>query len=301
MAPVRAMTSISKAPAFMFPVKRWKKSNFIWLLKKCGVSTVQPADRIAMNGPFYSLTWGQYTVPLYPSDNDVNNGANGVAGTYAHDEGITVWGNINKFQYAVGIFDGYSGAANTSDVPLYAARFTYNFLNKEVNPGYYTSSTYFGQLGNILTVGISGQRQSDGYGSASQPGSFSGFSVDGLFEKPLSGASAITIEGEYKRFNVSTNAATPDFSMFDGKAYFASAAYLVGKKVGTGRFQPYLRYTENKPTGASSSDLFEVGLNYIISKHKMKLNFNFTSGDASASGIKGTDTQSALFGMQLQL
>ena len=32
-----------------------------------------PADRIEMNGPFYGLTWGQYTVPLYPSDNDVSD------------------------------------------------------------------------------------------------------------------------------------------------------------------------------------------------------------------------------------
>ncbi|VAX11998.1 hypothetical protein MNBD_GAMMA24-758, partial [hydrothermal vent metagenome] len=48
-----------------------------------------PADRIEMNGPFYGLTWGQYSVPLYPSDNDASNGANGVAGTYGRDEGVT--------------------------------------------------------------------------------------------------------------------------------------------------------------------------------------------------------------------
>jgi len=260
-----------------------------------------PADRIEMNGPFYGLSWGQYTVPLYPSDNDINNGANGVAGTYGRDEGVTVWGSMNKFQYAVGIFDGYSGPANTSDAPLYAGRFAYNFLNKESNPGYYTSSTYFGKAGNILTVGLSGQRQSDGYGSATQSGSFRGFAVDVLFEKPLSGGSAVTLEGEFKRFDVSTDAAAPTFGMFDGKSSFVTAAYLVGKQMGHGKLQPYVRYTENKPTGAMSSDLTEVGLNYVIAGQNMKLNLNFTTGDANASGAKGTDTESALFGMQFQL
>ena len=93
-----------------------------------------PADRIEMNGPFYALTWSQYTVPLYPSDNDGSNGANGVAGTFGRDEGITVWGTANKFQYAVGLFDGVSSAANQSDAPLLAARFAYNFLEMEANP-----------------------------------------------------------------------------------------------------------------------------------------------------------------------
>src|SRR5690606_31563719 len=39
-----------------------------------------PADRIEMNGPFYSLTWNQYTQPLYPSDQ------NGDAGSYGRDD-----------------------------------------------------------------------------------------------------------------------------------------------------------------------------------------------------------------------
>jgi len=140
-----------------------------------------PADRIEMNGPFYGLSWNQYTVPLYPSDNDPSNGANGVAGTYGRDEGITFWGSFDKFQYAVGIFDGYSGVENQSDAPLYAARFAYNFMSKESNPGYYTSSTYFGKGGDILTLALSAQSQSDGYGTVASSGSFSGYAVDLFF------------------------------------------------------------------------------------------------------------------------
>jgi len=260
-----------------------------------------PADRIEMNGPFYGLTWGQYTVPLYPSDNDINNGANGVAGTYGRDEGVTAWGSLGKFQYALGIFDGNGGDENQSDAPLYAARFAYNFLDMEANPGYYTSSTYFGKGGDILTLALSIQSQDDGYGTITQSGSFTGYAIDGLFEKPLGDGSAVTIEAEYKSFDVSTDAVTPVFSMFDGDAYFASFAYLLGNTGGSGMYQPYVRYTNNSPSVGESSSLTEVGVNYVISGHNLKLNLNLTSGDANASGAKGADTDAMTFGMQFQI
>lgn len=260
-----------------------------------------PADRIEMNGPYYGLTWGQYTVPLYPSDNDINNGANGVAGTYGRDEGVTVWGTLNKFQYAIGVFDGYSGVENQTDAPLYAARFAYNFLSMEANPAYYTSSTYFGKGGDIMTVGLSLQSQDDGYGTATQSGSFDGYAFDALFEKPLGAGAAVTVEAEYKSFDVSTKAVAPVFGMFDGESYFASAAYLMSNSGGSGVYQPYVRYTDNSPSVGASSSLTEVGVNYIISGQNLKLNLNYTSGDANASGAKGTDTDAITFGMQFQI
>lgn len=260
-----------------------------------------PADRIEMNGPYYGLTWNQYTVPLFPSDNDPNNGADGKAGTYGRDEGITAWGNLGKFQYAVGVFDGYSGAANQSDVPLFATRLAYNILDKENNPAYYTSSTYFGEGGDILTFAFSAQYQGEGYGTVAQEGSFTGYAIDGLFEKPLGNGSAITIEGEYKSFDVSTDAVTPDFPMFDGTSYFGTFAYLIGSKVGSGKFQPYVRYTANEPSVGDSSSLSELGVNYVISGHNLRLNLNVTSGDASLTGAKGTDKNTVLFGIQGQI
>ena len=260
-----------------------------------------PADRIEMNGPFYGLTWNQYTVPLYPSDNDPTNGANGVAGTFGRDEGVTVWGSLSKFQYAVGIFDGYSGAENQNDSPLFAARFAYNFLNKESNPGYYTSSTYFGKAGDILTLAVSAQSQSDGYGTVAQSGSFNGYAVDLFFEKAMSNNSAITFETEFKSFNVSNPGGAFGSTLFDGEATFASFAYLLPGSTGASQFQPYLRVTANSPTVGSSSSLTEAGVNYIIAGHNMKLNLNFTTGDASLTGAKGNDVDAILFGMQFQI
>lgn len=260
-----------------------------------------PADRIEMNGPFYALTWNQYTQPLYPSDQG------GEAGRIGRDEGVTFWGSFDKFQYAFGIFDGLSGGANVKDDPLFAIRLAYNFLNKEDNPGYYTSSTYYGGLGNIFTVGLSFQSQDGGTGNAVQSGDFSGYTVDLLSETVLNGGGVVTIEAEYKEFDADyTVNTTPTmgvgcFCLFDGDSYFATAAYLFPMAHGPGKFQPYIRYVENDPTDGSSSDLTEIGLNYVIKGHNARLNLNFGTGDANISGYKGSDVDSISFGVQLQI
>ena len=68
-----------------------------------------PADRIELNGPYYGLSWNQYTVPLLPSDQLGN------AGLLGRDDGVTVWGTLGKVQYAAGLFDGVNGGPNTED------------------------------------------------------------------------------------------------------------------------------------------------------------------------------------------
>ena len=56
-----------------------------------------PADRIELNGPYYGLTWNQYTQPLFASDQDnPNDDIEGQAGTLGRDTGITVWGSSGK-------------------------------------------------------------------------------------------------------------------------------------------------------------------------------------------------------------
>ena len=130
-------------------------------------------------------------MPLLPSDQL------GAAGLLGRDDGVTVWGAQGKLQYAAGLFDGLSGR----DSLLFAGRLAYNFLNMEKNPGYYTSSTYYGGGGDIFTIGISFQSQSDGWGTPAEPSDFSAFIVDGLFEKVLSGGGVVTVEGEYKSFD----------------------------------------------------------------------------------------------------
>jgi hypothetical protein len=263
-----------------------------------------PADRIEMNGPFYGLSWNQYTTPFYPADNDPK----GRAGKYNRDDGAVVWGAASKFQYAVGVFNGLSTAANSSDAPLYAMRFAYNFLNMENNPGYYTSSTYYGGLGDILTLGFAVQMQKEGTGSdaasAKDAEDFLGYSVDALFEKVFRGGSVLTLEGEYKVFETDykSTEGVEGFALYDGSSIFGTAAFLFPNEIGLGRLQPYVRYTQNSPDEGDSSDLTELGLNYVINGHNLRFNANVTNGDASFTGAKSSDAiTTASFGVQFQI
>ena len=261
-----------------------------------------PADRIEMNGPYFALTWNQYTVPLLPSDQL------GDAGLLGRDDGVTVWGTVGKFQYAAGLFDGLQGASNQDDNPLFATRLAYNFLNMEPNPAYYTSSTYYGGAGDIFTVALSYQSQTDGTGTAAAPADFSALIVDALFEKPLGDAGVITVEGEYKMFDaedLSAEAlADPScFCLFNGDSYYVSAAYMLPEKVGPGFVQPYLRYVSNQPDfdGVDDSDLTEFGVNYVVDGHNLLFNFNLSSGDANLTGLPGNDVDAFSFGVQIQI
>ncbi|MES3007761.1 MAG: porin [Pseudomonadota bacterium] len=258
-----------------------------------------PADRIEMNGPYYALSWNQYTVPLLPSDQL------GQAGLFGRDDGATVWGTLGKFQYAIGAFDGVEGGPNVDDSVLFSGRVAYNFLNMEGNPAYYTSSTYFGGAGDVFTVGLSFQSQSDGTGTAASPGDFSAVIFDALFEKPLASGDVITIEGEYKSFDADLSlaalASPTCFCLFDGEASFVTAGYMFSQPAGMGKFQPYLRFTSNEPDGTPDSDLFEAGLNYVISGHNLRFNLNYTSGDANITGARGPDVDAFSLGVQIQI
>jgi len=155
---------------------------------------------------------------------------------------------------------------------LIAGRFAYNFLNKEDNPGYYTSSTYFGGLGNIFTVALAFQSQSDGVGSSLQSGDFTGVTLDVLSETVLSSGNVLTVEAEYKDFSSDfTGPTSPiggcDFCLFDGDSSFISAAYLFKNENTYGDLQPYVRFVSNNPSDGESSDLTELGLNYVIKGH----------------------------------
>lgn len=257
-----------------------------------------PADRIELNGPYYGLSWNQYTVPLLPSDQL------GQAGLLGRDDGITVWGTVGKVQYAAGLFDGVDGGPNQDGNSLFASRIAINFLSMEANPAYYTSSTYYGGGGDVFTVGVSFQTQADGTGTSASPADFSAVIVDALFEKPFENGGAITLEAEHKSFDAPAPTAGSDcFCLFDGSAWFATAAYLFPGEAGIGRLQPYLRFTSNQPSddAIGDSELTEYGLNYIINGHNLRLNVHVTDGDANLTGAPGADETRFGFGVQVQI
>jgi len=286
-----------------------------------------PAERQELNGPFYSSTHDAYKTPFYPSDFSVNFGSGG-AGVYARDHGVNIWGAAGPegaFQYVFGVFAGLQSSAgsgpNEDDHPLFAGRVAYNFLEVEKNPGYYTSGTYYGTGGDILTLALATQYQEDGSGSRLNAGDFFGLSSDLLFEKSFSDVGVLTINGEYKYFAANyssdifiTDATDPAFDsdpnkfpMFDGNAYSFVGLYLLPQTVGIGKFQPYVRYTGVHPDGSSDREEFELGTNYVVDGHNARIALYYQYGDIATKGLNyspsasGDEISAIKLSIQLQI
>jgi len=276
-----------------------------------------PAERREMNGPFFSAVYDIFEVgtPFEPSDFNTTIRSNGTsAGSYGRDDGATIWGSFfdGRFQYAAGFFRGLRNGANVDDNILYAQRFAYNFLEVEKNPGYYTSGTYYGKGGDILTLGVSNQYQEDGAGTQADPGQFRGTAVDVLFEKPLDDMGVVTVNGEYKNYGIkgygmASRLGGGGFAMFEGDAYDVSAMYLFPQKVWIGQFQPYVRYVNVDPVKSAGRDNYEAGINYIIDGHNARISLIYRYGDLVTKGLDysstaaGDDVSSIKLGFQLQI
>lgn len=273
-----------------------------------------PSDRAELDGPFYQNTFEFNKTPFYPSDHGNFN-----AGRFGRDDGVNIWGTLTadkRLAYVVGAFDGLDDGANADDNFLYAARISYNFLEVEKNPGYYTSSTYYGKGGDIFTVAVAAQYQEDGAGIAADPADFFGTSVDVLFEKVLSDNSVITLEGEYKYFDLNgimrptlaASATNGCFCLFEGNAYTGTALYLFPQKIGIGQFQPYVRYTLNEPDNSADRDEYEAGVNYVIDGHNARISLMYQYGDLETKGrfnfsptAAGDYVSAIKLGLQLQI
>ena len=272
-----------------------------------------PADRAELDGPFYHNVFEFNKTPFYPSD---FSSANNEAGRFGRDDGINIWGTLlpdGRLTYVAGVFDGLDDSlANADDNLLYAARLSFNFLNIEENPGYYTSSTYYGKAGDILTLAAAFQYQDDGAGTRFDPADFFGTSVDLLFEKVLPNEGVFTFEGEYKYFNLedisfATLSDPTCFCMFEGDSYMGTALYLFPQKFLIGQFQPYVRYTNVDPQNSSERDEIEAGVNYVIDGHNARVSLFYEHGDIATEGldyrpgVREDEVSAVKLGLQIQL
>ncbi|MEO1884919.1 MAG: porin [Methylococcales bacterium] len=265
-----------------------------------------PSDRAELNGPFYHSTYEFNKTPFFPNDQ-----GSYTAGKYGRDDGINLWGALTadkKLTYVVGVFNGSTGGSDQDDHLLYAGRISYNFLNVEKNPGYYTSSTYYGNAGDILTVAFAAQYEQDGAGTEAQPADFTGYSVDLLGETTLGNGAVATVEAQYKRFELDGNdSGTGTLGMFEGDAYTGTALYLMPGKVGIGQLQPYVRFTTNEGEKTPDSSEYEAGLNYIIDGHNARISLMYQYGDIATKGRTytvgntGDDVHAIKVGFQMQI
>jgi hypothetical protein len=260
-----------------------------------------PSDRSNLDGPYYLSSYNYPgVVSQYPAK---------FAG---RDDGVDVWGKLfdKKLTYAVGVFNGHdriTGAANQSDQPLVAGRVAYNFWDVEDNPGYYTSSTYYGSA-NILTIGAAVQSQADGVGTAARHGNYTAWNIDGLMEHKVPGGGAATLEGAYYNFNTGgVLDVSPTFNgagstanvggVVQGHAYLVSGGFLFPTEVGIGKFQPVVRYQEFDATILpSTTKQYDASLNYIIKGHNARLSLDYAHETIS----KTPDDNRLTAGVQLQ-
>ena len=264
-----------------------------------GGRMLAPTERGELSGPFFQATHDAFKTPFFSQDFSVKFGEGG-AGRYGRDDGVTFWGNAapgfvpGTLGYAMGVFRGlessHTSGPNPSGTILTAVRVTYNFLNPEKNPGYYTSSTYYGKAGDILAVAFGMSYQKNGAGSSTYRSDFLGFVGDALFEKVLPNNIGIfTANGEYKQFyaNYSTAAFSDKdcFCMFDGKSWTVTGLYLIPHKIGIGQFQPYGRFTSVQPNHSSNREEIETGVNYIIDGFNARISAYYQHGDLLMKGL----------------
>jgi hypothetical protein len=261
--------------------------------------TLVPTERGELNGPFYHAVFDGFRTPFNPADFSGNIGAGG-AGLYGRDNGVVFFGKVHPggthLQYVASVFQGLRSTAvagpNQRDSLKYAGRLTWNLLNDESNPGYYTSGTYYGTAGDILAIAVGGEYQNAGAGSLANKSAFGSFVSDILFEKVLPNNNGVfTANAEYKRYwaeNLAAFGNADCFCLFSGSSVTAYALYLFPNEVGIGRFQPYGRYTFVNSVHTSALDEFEFGTNYVISGHNARISTFWRTGNLAPTGGPAT-------------
>jgi hypothetical protein len=236
-----------------------------------------PVDRSNFSGPYFMAPWyypgfgfadGQVGAPL--------EGPNG------RNDGITVWGQFNG-----GMVKYYAGAFDLHDVdqkPLYSGRVSLSLLNPE--PGYYGSSTFYGK--DLLGIGVGVQSKGQGSvatdpvtGAPTAADRYTEFNADVLFEKDLSGAGVLDIEGAVYLFG-------GDYRQTDS-SWFALASYLLPGDIGPGKLQPLVRVQQAAPhaDGADTSTLVDAQLGYIVNSYNTRFALGYQNGTAGDAKVQG--------------
>jgi hypothetical protein len=248
---------------------------------------VLPNDRANLDGPYYLGIWDYPIASAFPSKFG------------GRDDGVTVWGQTGggKFKYYAGAFEGCrgdnpcaTGATRNGDL-YYVGRLSYNFWDPE--PGYFVSSDYYGKK-EILSVGVSVNYQDNATGTAQDPGSYFGWSIDGLMQKKVLGGNVLTFEGSYYHYDTDNKPT----SLVNGDGYFVLASFLIDHDFGPGKLQPVIRYEEQYNKDASDLSRLETGVNYIIRGHDAKVSLLYANVDQHTPGLDNVDQFIA--GLQLQ-
>jgi hypothetical protein len=265
---------------------------------------IPAVDRANLAGPFYATGWSYPGVVSGNPSIDVGR-----------DNGVQVWGNIGKFKYVVGLFEGHNNFEDTggTDSLAYTGRFLYSFIGSEAGPVYYENATYHGAA-DLLSLAFGFQYQNDGVGTAAEQDDYLSWNIDVLYESKLGPSGSLTLEAAYYSYDfdvldcgmaggVSASCAESGDNIggldAPGDGYLLSAAYLFPQVIGIGQLQPYVRYQhrsydELPPGSEDDLERWDIGLNYIIKGHDARLTATYSSLDGAV------DDSFFLLGVQFQ-
>jgi hypothetical protein len=242
-----------------------------------------PSDRSDFSGPFFMSAWnypGVYSVagpPIFvgPKADYLGRGVGG-----------TLWGELQG-----GVLKYYAGAYQldqASGSPLFSGRLNLALLSPE--PGYYSSSSYFGQK-QIVAIGVGAQAQKDGSNafvvdpttgalSLGVAEDYSLLNADVLAELQVGGGT-LTGEAAVYKFSGAASAAPVDLS------FFVLASYLLPFNVGSGRLQPLIRYQGTVDPDMNMLDIF---MGYILKGPALRIHAGYQRTDMG-NGVTGNAVQ----------
>jgi hypothetical protein len=170
----------------------------------------------------------------------------------------------------VGAFDGASLNSAVKDPAkiLLAGRLTLDFWDKE--SGYYLNGTYYGDK-NLLALGVAAQSLD----------SKTTWTVDGLMEKNLGTAGAVTVEVDYNKDNGLTG-------VIPSNGWSGLGAYVFPEVVGVGKFQLLAKYSEKSIDATATAASYKVkttegNFNYIIKSFNARVGLYYLTQKGSSS------------------
>ena len=228
-----------------------------------GGRLLPPSDRANLSGPYYLNAWAFPVIAQkYPAI---------FAG---RDNGVVGFGQVGggAFKYAAGVFEGNSAATS----PQLNVRLTLNLLDPE--PGYYNSSTYFGEkdilaIGGVLYYQTKGARD----GTAARREDFVGWNIDLLFEKNLGAIGTPTIDAAFYGYsnggaNGTNGPVGPNRP--DGKSFYITGGWFLpgehGYKAMKGLIQPHVRYQKFYNDAGSNQSRWDAGVSWYIRQQNAK-------------------------------
>lgn len=208
----------------------------------------------------------------------------GTNGGGTRDTGWAMWGNLanGKLQYRFMVADGRQGDEVAKSSPRLTARVHWSLLDPETDYGY--RGTYLGTR-KVLTFGLAYDYQADvafaNFPARTDPVNYKAWTADVFYEYPTK-SGTYTFSSAY--FNYDTANAInanpdPDFPVTAQlKAYYVKGGYLLPRKVGIGRLQPYFRFEKSDygvNTGLFDQTWKGAGVNYYFDGQNLKLTFEF--------------------------